>query len=124
MIQSVHSPYAPEAIGPYSQAIIAAPFVFCSGQIGLDPATGALVEGIENQTRQALANLDAVLVRAGFSSGKVAKTTIFLKRMEDFVAVNTVYGGFFGSHRPARSTVEVSNLPKGALVEIECIAVL
>jgi reactive intermediate/imine deaminase len=124
MIQSVHSPYAPEAIGPYSQAIIAAPFVFCSGQIGLDPATGALVEGVENQTRQALLNMEAVLMRAGFSSGKVAKTTIFLKSMEDFAAVNTVYGDFFGRHRPARSTVEVSNLPRGALVEIECIAVL
>ncbi len=120
----MHSPYAPEAIGPYSQAVIAAPFVFCSGQIGLDPATGALVEGVESQTRQALANLEAVLIRAGFSPGKVAKTTIFLKRMEDFAAVNTVYGDFFGEHRPARSTVEVSNLPKGALVEIECIAVL
>jgi 2-iminobutanoate/2-iminopropanoate deaminase len=124
MIQSVHSPYAPEAIGPYSQAVIAAPFVFCSGQIGLDPPTGALVEGVESQTRQALANLEAVLIRAGFSPGKVAKTTVFLKRMEDFAAVNAVYGDFFGSHRPARSTVEVSNLPKGALVEIECIAVL
>lgn len=124
MIQIVHSPNAPEAIGPYSQAVIAAPFLFCSGQIGLDPATGALAQGVENQTRQALANLEAVLVRAGFSPAKVAKTTIFLKSMEDFAVVNTVYGHFFGSHRPARSTVEVSNLPKGALVEIECIAVL
>jgi 2-iminobutanoate/2-iminopropanoate deaminase len=124
MIQIVHSPSAPEAIGPYSQAIIAAPFLFCSGQIGLDPAMNALVEGVENQTRQALVNMEAILVRAGFSPGKVAKTTIFLKRMEDFAVVNTVYGDFFGEHRPARSTVEVSNLPKGALVEIECIAVL
>jgi 2-iminobutanoate/2-iminopropanoate deaminase len=124
MIQTVHSPHAPEAIGPYSQAIIATPLVFCSGQIGIDPATGTLVEGVENQTRQALANLKAVLAHAGFSPGKVAKTTIFLKRMEDFAAVNAVYGKFFESHRPARSTVEVSNLPKGALVEIECIAVL
>ncbi len=124
MLEPVHTPYAPEAIGPYSQAIIAAPFVFCSGQIGLDPATGALVEGVENQTRQALLNMEAVLMRAGFSPGKVAKTTIFLKSMDDFAAVNTVYGDFFGKHRPARSTVEVSNLPGGALVEIECIAVL
>ena len=124
MIQTVHSHNAPEAIGPYSQAIIAAPFLFCSGQIGLDSATGALVDGVENQTRQALANLEAVLIRAGFSPGKVAKTTIFLKRMDDFSVVNAVYAEFFGSHRPARSTVEVSNLPKGALVEIECIAVL
>ena len=124
MLEPVHTPYAPEAIGPYSQAIIAAPFVFCSGQIGLDPATGALVEGVENQTRQALLNMEAVLMRAGFSPGKVVKTTIFLKSMDDFAAVNTVYGDFFGRHRPARSTVEVSNLPGGALVEIECIAVL
>jgi len=120
----VHSPYAPEAIGPYSQAVIAAPFVFCSGQLGIDPATNALVEGIEKQTKQALANMEAILVRAGFTPGKVAKTTIFLKSMDDFAVVNTAYGDFFGSHRPARSTVEVSNLPKGALVEIECIAVL
>ena len=124
MIQIVHSPYAPEAIGPYSQAVIAAPFVFCSGQLGIDPATNALVEGVEKQTKQALANMEAILVRAGFTPGKVAKTTIFLKSMDDFAVVNTVYGDFFGSHCPARSTVEVSNLPKGALVEIECIAVL
>jgi 2-iminobutanoate/2-iminopropanoate deaminase len=94
------------------------------GRFGIDPATGALADGVEKQTRQALANLEAVLVRAGFSPAKVAKTTIFLKSMEDFGVVNTIYGDFFGSHRPARSTVEVSNLPKGALVEIECIAVL
>jgi reactive intermediate/imine deaminase len=124
MLEPVHTPYAPEAIGPYSQAIIAAPFVFCSGQIGRDPATGALADGVENQTRQALLNMEAVLMRAGFSPGKAAKTTIFLKSMDDFAAVNTVYGDFFGRHRPARSTVEVSNLPGGALVEIECIAVL
>jgi len=86
MLQTVHSPHAPEAIGPYSQALIAAPFVFCSGQIGLDPATGALVAGVENQTRQALANLKTVLECAGSSPGSVAKTTIFLKRMEDFRA--------------------------------------
>ena len=98
--------------------------MFCSGQIGLDPATDTLVEGVENQTRQALANLKAVLAHAGFSPGKVAKTTIFLKNMDDFSTVNKVYADFFGQHRPARSTVEVSNLPKGALVEIECIAVL
>ncbi len=124
MIQAVHTPHAPEAAGPYSQAIIAAPFVFCSGQIGIDPSTGGLAEGVENQTRQALANLKAVLECAGFSPGAVVKTTIFLKRMEDFSAVNTIYGDFFGRHRPARSTVEVSNLPGGALVEIECTAAL
>lgn len=124
MLQPVHTHHAPEAIGPYSQAVIAAPFVFCSGQLGTDPATGILAEGVENQTRQALANMDAVLARAGSSPGRVAKTTIFLKRQDDFAVVNRVYGEFFGSHRPARSTVEVSRLPKDALVEIECIAVL
>ena len=124
MLQPVHSPNAPQAIGPYSQAVIAAPFLFCSGQIGIDPATGALLECVEGQTRQALANLGQVLQRAGFSPAKVAKTTVFLKDMNDFAAMNAVYAEFFGEHRPARSTVEVSGLPKGALVEIECIAVL
>ena len=121
MLRSVHTPKAPEAIGPYSQAIISGPFVFCSGQIGIDPAAGVLAEGIETQTRQALANIKAVLEQAGSSPDKVVKTTIFLKKIEDFAAVNKMYGEFFCSHRPARSTVEVSSLPKGALIEIECI---
>ncbi|MEI6126830.1 MAG: Rid family detoxifying hydrolase [Pseudomonadota bacterium] len=124
MIRSVHTPQAPEAIGPYAQAIIAGPFVFCSGQLGIDPAACVLAAGVEEQARQALANMKAVLEQAGSAVDKVVKTTIFLKKIEDFGAVNTIYGEFFGSHRPARSTVEVSNLPKGALIEIECIGIL
>jgi 2-iminobutanoate/2-iminopropanoate deaminase len=124
MIQKVYTPGVPQAIGPYSQAIIAAPFVFCSGQIGIDPETGILVDGIENKTRQALTNLKAVIEQAGSSMDNVVKTTIFLIKMDDFAAVNAIYGEFFSSHLPARSTVEVSNLPKGALIEIECTGVL
>jgi 2-iminobutanoate/2-iminopropanoate deaminase len=124
MIGTVNTKKAPEAIGPYSQAIIAAPFVFCSGQIGIDPATGLLVNGIEGQTRQVLANIKAVLEQAGSSFDKVVKTTIFLKKMGDFAAVNTIYRDFFKDHHPARSTVEVSNLPKSALIEIECLGIL
>jgi 2-iminobutanoate/2-iminopropanoate deaminase len=124
MIKSVHTPHAPEAIGPYSQAVIAEPFVFCSGQLGIDPATGVLADGIESQTRQVLANMKAVLEQAGSSVDRVVKTTVFLKKIDDFAAVNAIYGEFFSSHWPARSTVEVSNLPKGALIEIECTGVL
>jgi len=124
MINCVNTPLAPEAIGPYSQAVAAHSFVFCSGQLGIDPGSGSLADSIENQTRLALANMQAVLEAAGSSVERVVKTTLFLKNIEDFSAVNTVYGEFFGSHRPARSTVEVSNLPKEALVEIECTAAL
>jgi 2-iminobutanoate/2-iminopropanoate deaminase len=124
MIQKVYTPRAPQAIGPYAQAIIAAPFVFCSGQIGIDAATGVLADGVENQTRQSLTNLKAVLEQAGSSVDRVVKTTIFLKNIDAFAAVNAIYGEFFSSHWPARSTVEVSNLPKGALIEIECTGVL
>ncbi|MBM4310471.1 MAG: RidA family protein [Deltaproteobacteria bacterium] len=124
MVKKIHTNRAPEAIGPYSQAVAAHSFVFCSGQLGMQPESGSLAEGIDNQTRQALANMKAVLEAAGSSVERVVKTTIFLKNIENFSAVNTVYGEFFGSHRPARSTVEVSNLPRGALVEIECTAAL
>jgi 2-iminobutanoate/2-iminopropanoate deaminase len=124
MIEQIHTASAPEAIGPYSQAVAAHSFVFCSGQLGIDPASGSLADGIENQTRQALANMKAVLEAAGSSVAQTVKTTMFLKSIGDFSAVNTVYGEFFGGHRPARSTVEVSNLPRGALVEIECTAAL
>lgn len=124
MIKNIHTNRAPEAIGPYSQAVAAHSFVFCSGQLGIHPESGSLAEGIDNQTRQALANMKAVLEAAGSSLERVVKTTIFLKNIENFSAVNKVYGEFFRSHRPARSTVEVSNLPKGALVEIECTAAL
>lgn len=113
---------APAAIGPYSQAIGMGNFVYCSGQLGLDPATGNLVEGVAAQARRSLDNLGAVLREAGLGIDRVMKTTIFLVDMKDFATVNEVYGAFFGDHRPARSTVAVAALPKGGLVEIEAIA--
>ena len=114
---------APPAIGPYSQAITAGEFVFCSGQIPLDPANGQLVEGdIEAQTRRVLDNLRAVLEAAGSSLERVVKTTIFLQDMSDFQIVNGIYAEYFGSEPPARSTVQVARLPRDVRVEIEAIA--
>ena len=116
---------APGAVGPYSQAIRVGDLVFTAGQLAIDPATGKLVEGgIEKQTRQVLRNIAAVLEAAGSSLGKVVKTTVFLKDMGDFKAMNGVYAEFFAKEPPARSTVEVANLPLGALVEIDAIAVV
>ncbi len=115
---------APKALGPYSQAIQAGDLIFCAGQTPLDPATGKLVEGgIQAQTRRALQNLSAVLQAAGSSLGRVVKTTVFLTNLDDFKAMNETYAEFFPSAAPARSTVQVSRLPAGASVEIECIAV-
>ncbi len=113
---------APPAAGPYSQAVIAGDFIFAAGQLGIDPKTGELAEGIEAQTRQALTNLNAVLEAAGSSLKRVVKATVFLAHMEDFAAMNGVYGEFFPLQPPARSTVEVGQFPRGALVEIEVIA--
>ena len=114
---------APAAIGPYSQAISSGEFVFCSGQLGLDPATGELVEGgVEAQAERALRNLTAVLDAAGMTFGDVVKTTVFLARIEDFAAVNGIYAAFMPEPPPARSTFSVGALPKGGLVEIEAIA--
>jgi 2-iminobutanoate/2-iminopropanoate deaminase len=113
---------APAAIGPYSQAIEAGDLLFCSGQLGLDPGSGSLVEGVEAQAERSLANLMAVLATAGLSAGDVLKTTIFLADIGDFATVNAVYGRFFPEPYPARSTVAVAALPKGGLVEIEAIA--
>lgn len=114
---------APAAVGPYSQAIQCGDFLFCSGQIGLEPATGEFVgPGLEEQTRRALANLAAVLAEAGLSPSHVVKTTVFLQDMGQFAAMNAIYAEFFGEHRPARSAVEASGLPKGAVFEIEAIA--
>ena len=114
---------APAAIGPYSQGIIAGGFLFSAGQAAMDPATGALVEGgIEPETERVMANLTAVLDAAGASWADVVKTTIFLIDMADFAAVNAIYGRFVGDPPPARSTVAVAALPKGARVEIEAIA--
>jgi len=113
---------APAAIGPYSQAIAVDEFVFCSGQLGLDPATGELVEGIEAQAERALRNLSAVLDAAGMTTADVVKTTIFLADIDDFAAVNTVYARHMSEPPPARSTFAVGALPKGGLIEIEAIA--
>lgn len=114
---------APQAIGPYSQAIRANGLLFTAGQVALDPATGELVAGgIAEQTARALENLRAVLAAAGSDFSRVVKTTVFLIDMADFSAMNEVYGRAFGGHRPARSTVAVAALPRGARVEIEIIA--
>jgi 2-iminobutanoate/2-iminopropanoate deaminase len=119
----VSTPGAPQAIGPYSQAIVSQGFLFTAGQVALDPSTGQLVPGgIAEQTSRALENLHAVLRAAGSDVSQVVKTTVFLVDMADFTAMNEVYGRVFGDHRPARSTVAVAALPRGALVEIEVIA--
>jgi len=123
----IETPDAPAAIGPYSQAVRAGDWLFCSGQVALDPATGVLVgEGdVTAQARRALQNLDAVLRAAGAGATRVVRTTIFVADMADFAAVNEVYGVFFaGAVQPARATVAVRALPKGALVEIDAIAYL
>ena len=126
---TVRTAHAPAAIGPYSQAVVVPVgeqrMVFCSGQIALDPATGALVEGdVSAQTRQVLENLGAVLAAAGASFANVVKTTIFLADMADFATVNAIYGERFPSDPPARATVAAAALPRNARVEIEAIAVL
>ena len=113
---------APGAIGPYSQGIAAGDLIFCSGQLGLDPATGALADGVEAQAQRALQNLAAVLDAAGCSFGDVVKTTIFLADIGDFAAVNAIYARFMSDPPPARSTFAVGALPKGGLIEIEAIA--
>jgi 2-iminobutanoate/2-iminopropanoate deaminase len=113
---------APGALGPYSQGIKLSDLIFCSGQLGLNPGTGELVDGVRAQAEQAMRNLKAVLEAGGSSLDKIVKTTIFLKNMGDFPVVNEAYGAFFSGDKPARSTVEVAALPKGGLVEIEAIA--
>lgn len=121
----VETDKAPKAIGPYSQAVVAGEFVFCSGQVALDPATGELVAGgIKEQTGRALENLKAVLEAAGTRLGAVTSATVYLKDLNDFKGMNEVYAQIFGAHKPARATVGVSELPKSALVEISCIASL
>lgn len=126
MSNTVFTELAPKPIGPYSQAIIASgSFVYTAGQIPLDPATGAIVgEDIAAQTRRALANVGEILKKAGSSPQKVVKTTVFLKDMNDFPGMNAVYAEFFGTHAPARSTVEVARLPRDVKVEIEAIAIV
>ncbi len=122
-MKAVNTSSAPQAIGPYSQAIAANGFIFCSGQIALQP-DGKFLEGnVAEQTKQVLENLRNVLEAGNSSMEKVVKTTIYLTSMDDFAEVNAVYTDFFGEHKPARATVEVSKLPKNALVEIEAMAV-
>jgi len=123
MADVVATKEAPQAIGPYSQAIKAGGFVFSSGQIAIDPATGNVIDGdVSAQTERVMRNLEAVLVAAGSGMHRVVKTTVFLKSMGDFATMNEVYGRHFGNHRPARSTVEVARLPKDVLVEIDVVA--
>ena len=122
-MKPVTSEKAPKAIGPYSQAIESGGFLFTAGQVGLDPATMKIVDGgIEKQAERVFDNLHAVLVAAGLTFSDVVKTTVFLTKISDFQAMNSVYAARFGDHRPARSTVAVAELPAGALVEIDMVA--
>jgi 2-iminobutanoate/2-iminopropanoate deaminase len=124
-IAAVSTEGAPRAIGPYSQGVRAGGFLFTAGQVGFDPATGELVDGgIAEQTARVLENVRAILRAADLDLGSVVKTTVFLVDMADFARMNEVYAGAFGDHRPARSTVAVAALPRGARVEIEAVAVL
>ena len=121
----ISTSHAPGAIGPYSQAIRCGQFIYTSGQIALDPASGELAgEEVQAQTQRVLQNLQAVLAEAGTSLANVIKTTVFLTRMSDFQAMNAVYASYFSGITPARSTVAVAELPRQALVEIECIALI
>jgi 2-iminobutanoate/2-iminopropanoate deaminase len=125
MREVIATAQAPKAIGPYSQAIRAGGMIFCSGQVALDPVSNQLIEGdVAAQTERVLKNLSAVLWEAGSNLEQVVKTTVFLKSMNDFPAMNEVYGRFFAKQPPARSTVEAARLPKDVLVEIDAIAVL
>jgi len=126
MKKAIRTPLGPSAIGPYSQAIKAGNLVFVSGQIPLDPATGALIDdkSIQAQTRRALTNMQGILTAAGASLDDVVRTTVFLKDMNNFAEMNSVYAEFFSMCPPARSTIEVSRLPKDVDVEIDCIAML
>jgi 2-iminobutanoate/2-iminopropanoate deaminase len=124
-IDFVATPNAPRAIGPYSQATRADGLLFTAGQVGFDPATGELVDGgITEQTERVLRNIRAILQAAGVDLSSVVKTTVYLVDMADFAEMNTVYARAFGEHRPARSTVAVAALPRGARVEIDAVAVL
>ena len=114
---------APAALGPYVQAVDTGTVVYCSGQLGLDPVTNTLADGVAAQTRQSLQNLQAVLAEAGLDLSHVVKTTVFVQDLADFGTVNEVYAELFGDTYPARSCVQIAALPKGGLVEIECIAV-
>ena len=124
MRHAVSTDSAPAALGPYSQAIIANGFVFCSGTAGIDPATGSVAEGIEAQAEQALRNLDAILAAAGASLATLVQTTIFYQNVDDFAAINAVYARYMPEPPPARSAPANVNLPRGLLISIDAIAVL
>lgn len=124
MIKTVNTKKAPLPVGPYSQAVTVGNLIFCSGQIGIDPKTGELKEGIENQTKQIMKNLKELLEASKSDFDHVLKTTIYLVNKEDFFKVNEIYGQYFPKTKPARSTVIVSSLPKNALIEIEMIAIV
>ena len=122
-IESVSTPDAPAAIGPYSQAVKAHGFVYTSGQIALDPATGNLVEGsFEEQVHRVFRNLGAILRAAGTDFNRVLKATVYVTDLGNFATLNTIYASYFGDHKPARTTVEVPKLPKGGAVEIDLVA--
>lgn len=121
MVKEIHTKNAPAAIGPYSQAIQAGDFIYVSGQIGINPASGEVVEGIEAQTKQVMENLTAILTEAGTNFSQVVKFTIFLNDMNNFSTVNEIYGSYLEKPYPARATVEVSRLPKDVLVEMDVI---
>ena len=118
----IQSKNAPAAIGHYSQAIMAGGLLYTCGPLGLDPETGTLPESIEEQTKQSLKNIQAILEEAGLQKTDIIKTVVFLKNMSDFAVVNGIYADFFGDHKPARSCVEAAQLPKGGLIEIEVVA--
>ncbi len=122
-MKTIHTDKAPKAVGPYSQAIKHCCNIYCAGQIGLDPETGELREGLEAQTRQVLDNLKQVVEAAGSSMSKVVKTTILLADIDDYAEVNEIYAQYFKENKPARSTYAVAALPKGALIEIDAIAI-
>lgn len=121
-IRTHHSDAAPQAIGPYSQAVSCDGVLYTSGQIGLDPATGEMVSGFEAQARRVFENLRQVLAAVGCGFGDVLKATVYLQSMDDFPILNGIYAEAFGSHKPARSTTQAAFLPKGALVEIDLVA--
>ncbi|MCT2538149.1 RidA family protein [Aquibacillus koreensis] len=122
MVKAIHTNNAPQALGPYSQAIDLGDLVFVSGQIPINPETGEIAEGIENQTAQVMKNLEAILTEANLTFVNVAKITIYITNMDDFAKINEVYAGFLTEPYPARATVEVSKLPKGVGIEMDVIA--
>jgi 2-iminobutanoate/2-iminopropanoate deaminase len=122
-METIHTDQAPKAVGPYSQAVKHCCTIYCAGQIGLDPETGELRKGLEAQTKQVMENLKEVVEEAGSSMKKVVKTTILLADIDDYAAVNEIYAEYFKENKPARSTFAVAALPKGALIEIDAVAI-